>query len=222
MKHPHRIYHSEKQALTELVGEQIIPEKIKREYHHKDRVVMYPGTGIAKKIRPATERCFLKSVNEANAHVDLKMMGVNVPEIYGIIKSEEENSILTEYIEADTLMHLMHVQSPEADKHIARVGDFIGKMYENKFLHGDLVSYHVFANGATYIFDFESTQRFNHEDFFLRLPGEWKRFVGSTQGRRWYVPFIREQEEILFESARKNMSRGRTLDVIESVLLRKT
>jgi serine/threonine-protein kinase RIO1 len=109
---------------------------------------------------------------------------------------------------------------PNLHHHLKLVGTELGKMFEHGFLHGDLTSYHILVNGKVHIFDLETTRKYNGDEFFNRLAIEWEGFINSTQGRRWKIPFNKEQEEIVFESVRENITTRPTIKVLEKVVMK--
>ena len=223
MKHHHIIYTSEREALQEIVGfhnANTNSERINKPFHHKERVRVYAGTELVKKYRRNHPRAVNKTYNEANAHVDLSMMGVNIPRLYGIIHSDEECSLLMEYIESKPLTHFLVSSDPDLPQLLVSTGIELGKLFEHEFLHGDLTSYHILTNGKTYLFDLETTRRYDKNEFHNRLVKEWKKFIDSTQGRRWRIPLTKEQEEMVFEGVRETLENKKTRDILERIVMK--
>ncbi len=219
MKHQHPIYTSESEALQAIVGlSELQNERINKPFHHKERVRVYSGTELVKKYRGTHPRAINKTYKEANAHVDLEKLGVNVPQLFGILHSDEECSLFMKYIESDPLTSLMISSDPSLPQQLILTGRELGKMFEHGFLHGDLTSYHVLTNGQTYLFDLETTKQFQGDEFYSRLIKEWEGFIDSTQGRRWVFPFSREQEEMVFEGVRETLENKKTRKVLENII----
>jgi len=220
MKYAHEKYYSEKEALRKILGTtDVISENIIKPYHHKDRVKVYPGFDVAKKYRSASPRSIQKTHLEANAHKNLEKIDVNSPKLYGILHNEEECSIFMEYIKSIPLTSLMVDNSAELPRVLNQTGAELGKLFENRYLHGDLTSYHVFVNGVVHLFDLETTRKFGADDFYFRLKKEWVGFISSKQGRRWNIPFSKEQEEMIFEGARAYLSDAKTKDILEHLVM---
>lgn len=222
MKYLHRKYTSETEALQELVGTQEIKsERINKPFHHKDRVRVYPETGIAKKYRGCSPNAISKTYKEANAHCNLKKIEVNVPKVFGILHSHSECSLFLEYIDSVPLTSLLVSADPDLSKNLISTGKELGKMFEHNYLHGDLTSYHIFTNGQIYLFDLERTRKFSNYEFHVKLVKEWKGFIDSTQGRRWKIQFNKEQEEMVFEGVKKTLENKETKKILENIILNK-
>src|SRR3989338_1262306 len=221
MKYQHPTYKSELEALQTLVGlPELRTERIDKPFHHKGRVRFYPGTELAKKYRGNNPRAVTRTYNEANAHVDLGRIGVNIPQLFGILQSDEECSLFLQYIDSDPLTSLMVSSDPNLPQHLVSAGRELGKMFEYGFLHGDLTSYHILTNGKTYLFDLETTRQFQGDEFYSNLVKEWRKFIDSTQGRRWKIPFSKEQEEMVLEGVQETLSNRKTREVLEKIVLK--
>jgi len=221
MKYQHPRYTSELEALQAIVGlPELRTERIDKPFHHNERVRVYHGIKIAKKYRSNHPRAVSRTYNEANAHVDLDRIGVKVPQLFGILHSDEECSLFLQYIDPEPLTSLMISSDSSLPQCLVSAGRELGKMFDYGFLHGDLTSYHILTNGQTYLFDLETTRQFLGDEFYRRLIKEWTKFIDSTQGRRWKIPFSKEQEEMVFEGVRETLSNRKTQEVLENIVLR--
>ncbi len=221
MKYKHPKYASELEALQAIVGfPELRSEKIDKPFHHNERVRVYHGTDIVKKYRSNHPRSVSKTHNEANAHVDLDRIGINVPQLFGILHSDQECSLFLQYIDSEPLTSLIVSSDSSLPQHLISTGRELGKMFNYGFLHGDLTSYHILINGQTYLVDLESTRQFQGDEFYRKLVKEWTKFIDSTQGRRWKIPFSKKQEEMVFEGVRETLSNRKTREVLESIVLR--
>lgn len=220
MKHEIPRYASEAEALQAIAGiPELETERIVKQFHHKERVRVYTGIDIAKKYRSNNPRAIGRTYNEASAHFDLGRLGVNVPNVFCILHTDKECSLLLQYIHSEPLTALMIAADSSLPQHLVSVGRELGKLFENGFLHGDLTSYHILTNGTTYLFDLEKTKLFRGEDFHRLLVYEWRGFIDSTQGNRWKVPFSKEQEEMVLEGVLENLSGNQTRRVLETLVL---
>jgi len=52
------------------------------------------------------------------------------------------------------------------------------------------------------------------------LVKEWRKFIDSTQGRRWKIPFSKEQEEMVLEGVQETLSNRKTREVLEKIVLK--
>jgi len=223
MKYQYLKYISELEVLQVVVGlPELKTERIDKPFHHQKRVRVYPGTEIVKKYRSNHPRAVNKTYSEANAYVNLNRIGVNTPQLFGILHSDEECSLFMQYIKSNPLTSLMVSSDSNLPQHLVSAGRELGKMFEYGFLHGDLTSYHILTDKQTCIIDLESTKQFQRDGFYKGLAKEWEKFIDSSQGGRWRISFSKEQEEMVFEGVLETLSNIKTREVLGNVVLRKS
>lgn len=215
------VFESEYDALSTLLpgstGEYKLL-KIEKPFHHTNgRVKKYEIADLVKKLRIPTKRGISRAYNEACAHHDL-VSDVSVPEIKGIIHTPEECSLILHYLSGDALSLFLRDETLTPEM-LDMVGMELGKLFALRYLHGDLTSYHILMNHHPSFIDLEKTRRYDRREFFPQLEEEWLGFIQSTQGKRWRLPFSKEQEEIIFEGVRKNLDDKETLRRLEKLVL---
>ncbi|MBU4069585.1 MAG: hypothetical protein KJ646_01235 [Nanoarchaeota archaeon] len=221
MKYQHLKYASEPELLQAVVGfSELKTERINKPFHHQKRVRIYPGTEIVKKYRSNNPRAINKTYREANAHISLDKIGVNVPKLFGILHSDKECSLFMQYIKYNPLTSLIISSDSNLPQNLVLAGRELGKMFEYGFLHGDLTSYHILASNQIYVIDLEATRQFQKDEFHKKLIKEWEKFIDSTQGKRWRILFSKEQEEMVFEGVQQTLSNRKTREVLENIILR--